>query len=101
MTLPLDGSHSGPPWCQYDALLLGGAPAPSNVPLCLLPRADTIPSPPHFPALLLQHPPLPPSLPPSLQVGQKPSRAPYYLNDPAEVLQLMARLVGVTLDSRS
>ena len=34
-------------------------------------------------------------------VGQKPSRAPFYLNDPQEVLGLMARLVGVqiTLDS--
>ena len=25
-------------------------------------------------------------------VGQKPSRAPFYLNDPAEVLQLLARV---------
>ena len=31
-------------------------------------------------------------------VGQKPSRAPFYLNDPAEVLQLMARMVGVHLN---
>ncbi|KAG2502215.1 hypothetical protein HYH03_000701 [Edaphochlamys debaryana] len=30
-------------------------------------------------------------------VGQKPSRAPFYLNDPAEVLQLLARLVNVPL----
>ncbi|PNH09141.1 putative alpha,alpha-trehalose-phosphate synthase [UDP-forming] 7 [Tetrabaena socialis] len=30
-------------------------------------------------------------------VGQKPSRAPFYLNDPEEVLQLLARLVGVSL----
>ncbi|KXZ45849.1 hypothetical protein GPECTOR_50g643 [Gonium pectorale] len=30
-------------------------------------------------------------------VGQKPSRAPFYLNDPSEVLQLLARLVGVPL----
>ena len=25
-------------------------------------------------------------------VGQKPSRAPYYLNDPSEVMQLLARV---------
>ena len=30
-------------------------------------------------------------------VGQKPSRAPFYLNDPVEVLQLLARLVNVPL----
>ncbi|GIL85506.1 hypothetical protein Vretimale_13398 [Volvox reticuliferus] len=30
-------------------------------------------------------------------VGQKPSRAPYYLNDPGEVLQLLARLVDISL----
>ncbi|GFR42321.1 hypothetical protein Agub_g3228 [Astrephomene gubernaculifera] len=30
-------------------------------------------------------------------VGQKPSRAPFYLNDPGEVLQLLARLVDVPL----
>ncbi len=30
-------------------------------------------------------------------VGQKPSRAPFYLNDPGEVQLLMARLVGVNL----
>mmetsp|Transcript_7436 Transcript_7436/g.16134 ORF Transcript_7436/g.16134 Transcript_7436/m.16134 type:complete len:857 (+) Transcript_7436:209-2779(+) len=29
-------------------------------------------------------------------VGQKPSRAPFYLNDPGEVLQLMSRLVKLT-----
>ncbi|KAG1664974.1 hypothetical protein FOA52_001986 [Chlamydomonas sp. UWO 241] len=28
-------------------------------------------------------------------VGQKPSRAPFYLNDPAEVQQLMSQLVGL------
>ncbi|GAX81964.1 hypothetical protein CEUSTIGMA_g9392.t1 [Chlamydomonas eustigma] len=32
-------------------------------------------------------------------VGQKPSRAPFYLNDPAEVLQLMSRLNMVHLYS--
>ena len=30
-------------------------------------------------------------------VGQKPSRAPFYLNDPPEVLQLLAKLVGISL----
>nr|AKA43768.1 trehalose-6-phosphate synthase [Dunaliella viridis] len=30
-------------------------------------------------------------------VGQKPSRAPLYLNDPGEVLHLLARLVGINL----
>ncbi|GFH10595.1 glyco_transf_20 domain-containing protein, partial [Haematococcus lacustris] len=30
-------------------------------------------------------------------VGQKPSRAPFYLNDPAEVRHLLARLVGIHL----
>lgn len=30
-------------------------------------------------------------------VGQKPSKAPFYLNDPADVLKLLARLVGVVL----
>ena len=29
-------------------------------------------------------------------VGQKPSRAPFYLNEPQEVLHLLARLVGLT-----
>ena len=28
-------------------------------------------------------------------MGQKPSRAPYYLNDPQEALQLLAKLVGM------
>lgn len=30
-------------------------------------------------------------------VGQKPSRAPHYLNDSVEVVQLLAHLAGVTL----
>lgn len=30
-------------------------------------------------------------------VGQKPSRAPFYLDDPGEVLKLLARLVDVSL----
>lgn len=30
-------------------------------------------------------------------VGQKPSRAPYYLNDPAEVLHLLARIANISL----
>ena len=30
-------------------------------------------------------------------VGQKPSRAPFYLNDPGEVLHMLARLVGINL----
>lgn len=30
-------------------------------------------------------------------VGQKPSKAPFYLNDPADVLKLLSRLVGVML----
>ncbi|KAF5831234.1 trehalose-phosphatase-domain-containing protein [Dunaliella salina] len=32
-------------------------------------------------------------------VGQKPSRAPFYLNDPGEVLHLLARLVGMNLQN--
>jgi len=34
-------------------------------------------------------------------VGQKPSKAPNYLNDTSEVLQLLARLAGVQLAGRS
>jgi len=30
-------------------------------------------------------------------VGQKPSRAPFYLNDPSDVLHLLARLVNISL----
>ncbi len=53
--------------------------------------------------LFIQRPPAlrypPPSRPQvfACTVGQKPSRAPFYLNDPGEVLQLLARLVDVSL----
>jgi trehalose 6-phosphate synthase/phosphatase len=33
-------------------------------------------------------------------VGQKPSKAPLYLNDPAEVLGMLAKLAGVVLTAR-
>ncbi len=33
----------------------------------------------------------------AVTVGQKPSRAPFYLNDPGEVRHLLARLVGISL----
>jgi trehalose 6-phosphate synthase/phosphatase len=33
-------------------------------------------------------------------VGQKPSKAPLYLNDPAEVLGMLAKLAGVVLSAR-
>lgn len=33
-------------------------------------------------------------------VGQRPSKAPYYLNDAGEVLQLLAKLVGMVLPAR-
>lgn len=37
----------------------------------------------------------------AVTVGQKPSRAPFYLNDPQEVLYLLAQLVGITLPHSS